>query len=149
MNENILAQLRKKGLILDFAPWGESDKLKVTPRHLIKGEALYWLQTRKKEIVSLLKKEKKLRTLIEQVAKQGNYNENEQEIEEMFQETVENYSLDDAIASFQLTRDRQSGLIPEHYTKSVSCKCCGDVKLWEQCPEVILGCPMCLECLTE
>lgn len=152
MNKNILMQLRKKGLTINFVSVsGEFKKIKVTPHHLIKGETLYWLQTRKKEIAHLLKKEIKLKALIEQVAKQSNYSEDnqEQEIEELFQETLENYSLDDAIASFQLTRDRQAKLIPEHYTKSVSCRCCGDVKLWEQCPEVILGCPMCLERLSE
>lgn len=152
MNENILMQLRKKGLTINFVSIsGDINKIKVTPHHLVKGEVLYCLQTRKKEIAYLLKKEIKLKALIEQVAKQNNYNEenHEQEIGELFQETIENYSLDDAIASFQLTRDRQAGLIPAHYTKSVSCKCCGDVKLWEQCPDVILGCSMCLEHLSE
>lgn len=122
----------------------------MTPRHLIKGEVLYWLQTHKKEILSLLKKEKKLKTLIEQVAKNGHCpkEELEMEVEKTFQDVIKNYSLDAAIASFQLTCDRQARLIPEHYTKAVSCKCCGDVKLWEQCPEVILGCPMCLERLS-
>ena len=144
MSKNILMQLRKKGLTLNFVSIsGEINKIKVAPHHLVKGEALYWLQTRKKEI--------KLKALIEHVAKHGNYDEknHEQEIEDMFQETLESYSLDDAIASFQLTRDRQARLTPEHYTKSVCCKCCGDVKLWEQCPDTVLGCPMCLECLSE
>lgn len=147
MNENILTQLRKKGLSFDFVSWGGETKIKISPRHLIKGEALYWLKTQKKEIVSLLKKEKKLRALIEQVAINGHCLQEklEEEVEETFQDVIKHHSLDDAITAFQLTCDRQAKLIPEHYTKPVNCLCCGDVKLWNECPENLLGCPMCLE----
>tara|TARA_R110000868_G_scaffold380784_4_gene647024 strand:+ start:19438 stop:19950 length:513 start_codon:yes stop_codon:yes gene_type:complete len=36
------------------------------------------------------------------------------------------------------------GDIPEHYTKTVHCQHCGEVKLWEGCADTVLGCPWCL-----
>lgn len=41
---------------------------------------------------------------------------------------------------------QQQGIVPPHYTKSVECQHCGIVKLWEACPEYVLGCPWCLIC---
>jgi len=38
---------------------------------------------------------------------------------------------------------RRMGVIPEHYTQDMHCLNCGDVKLWEGCPEIVQGCPWC------
>jgi hypothetical protein len=148
MNKNLLTQLREKGLALELIHVNPAcKKLKATPSHLIVGEARYWLQTRKQEIISLLKKENKLRRLIEKVGYRDNWSL--EEMEEMFQYALKNFSLEEAIDSYQTTLERQAHLIPAHYTKSVHCKGCGDVTLWESCPEKILGCPLCLDQLGE
>jgi hypothetical protein len=39
---------------------------------------------------------------------------------------------------------RSIGELPDHYIKLVQCLHCGPVKLWESCPDVVLGCPWCL-----
>lgn len=144
MNKNLLTQLREKGLTLKLICFPDNYSwLKTTPRHLIVGEARYWLQTRQQEIISLLKKENKLRRLIEKVGYCDNWSL--EEMEEMFQYALKSFSLEEAINSYQTTLERQARLIPTHYTKSVHCKGCGDVTLWESCPEKILGCPLCLD----
>lgn len=37
----------------------------------------------------------------------------------------------------------KKGLVPTYYTKTVHCQNCGDVKLWPECPDKVLGCPWC------
>lgn len=47
----------------------------------------------------------------------------------------------DALKIIELIRRR---ITPPTYTKIVKCYECGEVKLWEGCPEYVLGCPYCL-----
>jgi len=47
-------------------------------------------------------------------------------------------------SSVRIKNQRQSGLIPESYTKTVHCKHCGGIKLWEGSPDSVKGCPWCL-----
>lgn len=148
MTKNLLTQLREKGLALDLIYFTEKTiKLRVTPPQLITGEARYWLISRKLEIINLLKKENKLKRLIERVGYRDNWSL--EEIEVMYQSALKNHSLEEAIESYQITVQRQSGLIPTHYNKSVHCRGCGDVKLWQSCPEQIVGCPLCLNYLSQ
>jgi hypothetical protein len=46
-------------------------------------------------------------------------------------------------------RMRERGITPPHYTKTVICKHCGTVKLWEGASNYVLGCPWCLQIATE
>ena len=43
---------------------------------------------------------------------------------------------------------RHRGIVPDHYTSTTTCKCCGPVPIWEGCPSEVLGCPWCLNRLT-
>jgi len=36
------------------------------------------------------------------------------------------------------------GKVPDGYIKTVYCQHCGDVQLWPECPNEVLGCPWCL-----
>ena len=147
MPKNLLTQLREKGLSLELIYMTKDcRKLKATPWHLIKGEARYWLISRKQEIINLLEKENKLKRLIERIGYRDNWSL--EEIEEMYESALKNHSLEEAIESYQITAQRQTGLIPKHYNKSVHCRGCGDVKLWQSCPEQIVGCPLCLNYLS-
>ncbi len=148
MNKNLLAQLREKGLAVELIYITEKTiKLRVTPPQLIIGEARYWLISRKQEIISLIEKENKLKRLIERVGYRDNWSL--EEIESMYQSALKNNSLEEAIESYQITVQRQSGLIPTHYSKTVHCRGCGNVKLWQSCPEQIVGCPLCLNYLSQ
>ena len=37
----------------------------------------------------------------------------------------------------------KQGIAPKHYTQSVICTNCGEVKLWQGCAKYVLGCPWC------
>lgn len=45
--------------------------------------------------------------------------------------------------AIQTRRMRESGLRPAHYTKAAECTHCGPVWLWEDAPDVVMGCPWC------
>ena len=40
-------------------------------------------------------------------------------------------------------RDMANGKVPNHYTKAAECTHCGPVWLWEDAPDVVMGCPWC------
>lgn len=42
------------------------------------------------------------------------------------------------------TRQMRDGNVPSYYTKRVICQHCGEVKLWQQAADYVLGCPWCL-----
>ena len=48
------------------------------------------------------------------------------------------------VSAYETNQQLQAGITPSWYTKTVQCKACGDVKLWEGCPDEVLGCPWCL-----
>jgi len=142
MKKNLLTQLRLKGLSVTLVRVNNKLQLNVTPWHLIKGEARYWLISRKKELYSLLKQETQLKKLITQVGHHDHWSE--EEITAVFLDTIKTHALDTAIASYQITAQRQTGIIPDHYTQAVFCKGCQkSVNLWPECPTEVLSCPYC------
>ena len=42
-----------------------------------------------------------------------------------------------------ITRARQTGRTPDHYTARTVCQHCGEVPIWEGAPAKVEGCPWC------
>ena len=46
----------------------------------------------------------------------------------------------DSLATEQI---REGGSVPDHYSATTECKCCGPVPIFEGCPPEVGGCPWC------
>ena len=44
----------------------------------------------------------------------------------------------------QITKMREKGEVPHHYTATTICMSCGPVPIWEGCEPKVVGCPWCL-----
>ena len=44
---------------------------------------------------------------------------------------------------------RLQGIVPGHYIATTECQRCGPVPIWEGCPPRVLGCPWCLNRLSQ
>ena len=42
-----------------------------------------------------------------------------------------------------ISKMRERGIAPDHYTSTTTCKHCGPVPIWQGCPPEVLGCPWC------
>ena len=48
-----------------------------------------------------------------------------------------------AIEMIEISKMRERGVIPDHYTAETECKHCGPVPIFAGCPPIIIGCPWC------
>ena len=51
--------------------------------------------------------------------------------------------LKDFAAMAMIMEMREQGILPDHYTATSTCKQCGPVPIWQDCPPEVLGCPWC------
>lgn len=57
--------------------------------------------------------------------------------------------LDAFADTLQITRMRERGEVPSHYTSTTDCKRCGTVPIFEGLPDKVEGCPWCFNRLKE
>ena len=47
------------------------------------------------------------------------------------------------MAMVEITRMRLLGEVPSHYTSTTTCRRCGEVPIFDGCPDSVEGCPWC------
>ena len=56
---------------------------------------------------------------------------------------ADEHQLEAFADTLQITRMRERGEVPSHYTATTDCQLCGTVPIFERCPPVVKGCPWC------